>query len=208
MKVLKDDKKRKAYDQYGSASQQPGFDPDAFARASQGFGAGGFGGGFPFGASFGGGGGGGGGGAANMFEELFSSAFRTSSRGNDIQASAGLSFMDACKGVKRSVTVEPIVDCDPCKGSGLKAGARRSECRACGGSGTRTFIMDNGFHMASTCTTCSGAGSTVARGDRCGSCAGVGKVKTKRSVQVEIPAGVCSDPILPLICPDPHSWGS
>ena len=29
--ILKDDKKRAAYDQYGSASQQPGFDPNAFS---------------------------------------------------------------------------------------------------------------------------------------------------------------------------------
>ncbi len=30
--ILKDEKKRAAFDQYGASSQQPGFDPEAFAR--------------------------------------------------------------------------------------------------------------------------------------------------------------------------------
>jgi molecular chaperone DnaJ len=44
--------------------------------------------------------------------------------------------------------------------------------------------------MASTCQSCSGAGTTIPRGAKCGSCDGIGRVKSKKEVDVEIPAGI------------------
>jgi molecular chaperone DnaJ len=89
----------------------------------------------------------------------------------------------------RKVTVTPIVNCKPCSGTGLKQGAKRSACPDCGGTGTRTFVIDSGFQMASTCTRCSGSGTTVPRGGQCGECDGVGKVRTRKTVQVDVPPG-------------------
>lgn len=43
--------------------------------------------------------------------------------------------------------------------------------------------------MASTCSTCSGTGTTVPRSGQCSSCGGIGKVRVKKTVQVKIPAG-------------------
>ena len=40
------------------------------------------------------------------------------------------------------------------------------------------------------CQTCGGQGSTIPRGAKCGECDGVGRVKEKREVEVDIPAGV------------------
>lgn len=110
-------------------------------------------------------------------------------RGDDIEASIGISFMDACKGISRTINVTPVVNCGTCSGTGLKSGAKRSTCTSCGGTGTRTFVIDNGFQMASTCTTCQGTGTSVPRGGQCGECAGVGRVRMKKSVKVDIPAG-------------------
>ncbi|TFY65273.1 hypothetical protein EVG20_g5657 [Dentipellis fragilis] len=178
--TLKDEKKRAAYDKFGAASQQPGFDPDAFSRSSFG-GAGGFGGFQDMSGAFGGARG-----QSDLFEQLFG-AF---SGEGDIEATVGVSFMDAAKGAKRTVNIHPVANCNTCSGSGLKAGAKRSTCPSCGGSGTRTFVIDNGFQMASTCPTCSGTGTAIPHGSQCGDCAGVGKVRTRKSVQVDIPAGV------------------
>lgn len=193
---MKDDKKRALYDKYGAASQQPGFDPDAFANARGPFGAGSASGGFQdFSHIFGAGGGRA---QGDLFEQLFGAfgggrsrggGFPESSRGADLEASVTVNFMDACKGTTRNVNISPVVDCKTCSGSGLRPGAKRSACGECGGSGTRTFVIDSGFQMASTCGRCSGTGTTIPRGGQCGDCAGVGKVRVRKTVQVNIPAG-------------------
>ncbi|KZT19399.1 hypothetical protein NEOLEDRAFT_1142188 [Neolentinus lepideus HHB14362 ss-1] len=191
--TLKDEKKRAAYDKYGSAAQQPGFDPDAYERARNGFGGGfgGFGGFQDFGAAFGGGG------AranADLFDQLFGAfggrARRGPERGEDLESTVGVSFTEACKGTKRTITITPVVDCTTCSGTGLKPGHKRTRCNACDGTGTRTFVIDSGFQMASTCASCGGTGSTVPRGGQCTDCSGMGKVRARKSVAVDIPAGV------------------
>lgn len=202
LQILKDDKKRAAYDQYGSASQQQGFDPNA----QNPFG-GGFGGFQGFGSGFGGGAGP----QADLFDQLFGGAFSgrgrgagggfsQSTRGDDILASVGVSFSEACKGTIRNISVTPVVDCGTCSSTGLKKGAKRSACTTCGGSGTRTFVIDSGFQMASTCPACSGTGTTIPRGSQCGDCAGMGKVKVRKTIKVEIPAGKCISQLGPWSC--------
>ncbi|KAI0308249.1 DnaJ protein [Multifurca ochricompacta] len=184
--ILKDEKKRAAFDQYGAASQQPGFDPEAFARNP-------FGGGF--GSAFGRGGG-----QSDLFDQLFGalggrghtggSSFTQNVRGADIEASVGVSFMEAAKGTSRTIKVNPVVDCNTCTGTGLRAGSQRSKCPTCNGSGTRTFVIDSGFQMASTCPTCQGVGTVIPRGHHCRECDGIGKVRSRKSVKVDIPAGI------------------
>ncbi|KAF8489590.1 DnaJ protein [Gautieria morchelliformis] len=191
--LLSDDKKRAAYDQYGAASQQEGFNPDGFAQNGRGpFGAGGFGfQDFAFGA-------GGGRTQADLFETLFGLGGRggrsrgqtENYRGDDIDASVTINFLEACKGARRSINVNPVLDCKTCLGSGLKYGAKRSTCASCGGTGTRTFVIESGFQMASTCSACQGVGTTVPRGSQCVDCSGLGKVRVRKTVQVDIPPGV------------------
>lgn len=135
-----------------------------------------------------------------MFSQLFG-AFgnagpgfgEASTRGADLEATIGISFLEACKGTVRKVNVSPVVNCNTCTGTGLKKGAKRTTCRTCNGTGTRTFVIDSGFRMASTCPECSGAGSSVPLGGECTVCHGVGKLRMKKSVQVDIPAGALLD---------------
>lgn len=110
-------------------------------------------------------------------------------RGSDVEAVIGISFMEAAKGTKQSVTIMPIVDCKTCHGSGLKEGVKRTVCGSCKGSGTRTFMVQSGFQMATTCTTCQGTGTTVPKNGGCGDCAGLGKVKERKNIDISIPAG-------------------
>jgi molecular chaperone DnaJ len=98
--------------------------------------------------------------------------------------------MDACKGTKKTIEVTPVVDCSPCTGTGLKPGIKRTKCSACNGTGTRTFVVDSGFRMASTCQVCRGVGTVVPQGGDCASCDGLGKVRQRKSVVVNIPAGM------------------
>lgn len=182
--ILSDENKRASFDQFGSADgpSAGGFNPFGGAGASP------FGGFHP-------------GSAESIFESLFGGAFgggprgtRTGFggevRGEDIEATVNISFEEACKGTSRTVTINPIDRCGTCSGSGLKENARRSTCQVCRGTGTRTFVIQGGFQMASTCPACNGTGSTIAAGDECSSCSGAGRVKSKRTVSINIPAGV------------------
>lgn len=197
--MLSDPQKRQQYDQFGAA----GFDP------SGGPSPGGdpFGGGNPF-TGFGGGRGGFGGGGIN-FDDIFS-AFaggggggnpfgRQSGRnpfqqeilvGDNIEVQSNISFMDAAMGTRKKVTINPYVPCGTCSGNGMKAGTKRSSCGVCGGTGTRVHMVQGGFQMASTCGACGGSGSTIPRGSACGSCAGDGVVRQRKTINVDIPAGV------------------
>ncbi|KIJ45565.1 hypothetical protein M422DRAFT_59751 [Sphaerobolus stellatus SS14] len=193
--LLSDKEKRAQYDRFGAASQQEGFS-DAFAGGGNPFAAGGFG--FSDFANAFGGGGVGGGAANDVFEALFGTSSkrgrgRTAEphyRGDDIAVSLDVSFLDACKGTRKQVTITPIINCNSCSGSGLKSGAKRSTCSSCQGTGTRTFVIQSGFQMASTCPTCQGSGTTVPPGSACGSCSGIGKVKTRKTETIDIPAGI------------------
>jgi molecular chaperone DnaJ len=200
VQILSDQTKRDAYDRYGSASTQEGFDPNMFAR-----GAGGFGGFQDFGSAFGGGRGGN---PADLFEQLFGGAFggggmgggggspfggagprARQMRGDDLEADVALSFMDAAAGTKTKITITPVVDCPPCHGSGLKAGEQKSTCSVCRGTGQQAFQVQ-GMFMASTCSACHGTGTVIPPKARCGECGGVGRVKEKREIDVDIPAGI------------------
>ncbi|KAI9811407.1 MAG: hypothetical protein M1832_000897 [Thelocarpon impressellum] len=208
--TLSDPKKKEAWDMYGAAAseQGAGFDPSsagaggagnpfagggaAGAGGFSGFQGGGFGADFSFEdlfSAFGGGGGGGGGGrrgrgarGSPFQEEILV--------GDNIEVQTNISFMDAAKGAAREIVITPLVRCKTCSGSGLGPAAKRSECKRCGGSGTRVHFMQGGFQMASTCDACGGQGVVIPAGGECASCGGNGVVRERRTVTVDIPGGV------------------
>jgi molecular chaperone DnaJ len=109
--------------------------------------------------------------------------------GDNIEVQTNISFMDAAKGVSKEIHIAPLVGCKTCKGSGLKEGAKRSECKSCGGTGQRITSM-GGFHMSATCSSCGGSGVAIPRGSSCGTCSGDGAVKERKTISVDIPGGV------------------
>jgi curved DNA-binding protein len=103
--VLSDSEKRKAYDEFGEVSFQPGFDVAEARRARDAFGGG-----------FGGQGGFGGAGPGGMgFEDLLSNIFGRSGpgpsrgprrhRGADLEARVDLDFLDAARGCEQRFQV-------------------------------------------------------------------------------------------------------
>jgi molecular chaperone DnaJ len=195
--ILSDPKKREQFDQFGAA----GFDANG-EPGGPGPGGHPFGGGHPF-SGFGGQGGFG----ANInFDDLFSAfaggggpfggrgrggPFQTEIlQGEDIEVQVTVSFMEAAKGTSKTVTTLPLVTCKTCSGSGLKQGTKRSQCKSCGGTGTRVHFMSGGFQMASTCTTCGGSGVSIPRGSECRTCQGDGVVRERKTLTVDIPGGI------------------
>ena len=110
-------------------------------------------------------------------------------RGDPIEVAVSVSFLDACNGTTRKLNITPVVDCHTCEGSGLKPGQKRTQCSTCRGTGNQTFQFQGTF-MSTTCTACEGQGSTIPRNARCSDCEGVGRVKEKKEVVIDIPAGI------------------
>jgi molecular chaperone DnaJ len=198
--LLMDPQKKAAWDQFGAAA----FDQGAGAGAGPGPGADPFGG--AAGGPFGGFGGAGGFGADFNFEDLFrgftggggrrgrgrASPFQQEEIlvGDSIEVQTHISFMEAAKGTSKSITITPLVTCKTCHGDGLKPGTKRSECKSCGGTGTRVHFMSGGFQMASTCGACGGAGVTIPKGGECRTCSGNGVVRERKTINVDIPGGI------------------
>ncbi|MEZ8029562.1 molecular chaperone DnaJ [Enterovibrio norvegicus] len=170
--ILTDDQKRAAYDQYGHAAFEQG-----------GMGGGGFGGGSAdfsdiFGDVFGdifGGGGRRGGGA------------QRAQRGADLRYNMELSLEEAVRGITREIDVPTYVSCDPCGGSGAKAGSSPQTCGTCHGQG-QVQMRQGFFAVQQTCPTCHGRGKIIK--DPCDSCHGQGRVQKTKTLSVKIPAGV------------------
>lgn len=177
--VLSNAEKRQRYDQYGHAGVDPNF------GAGGGFNGGGFGGadfgdlGDIFGSFFGGGFGGG------------QRRRNGPVRGSDIEESVLLSFEEAAFGVKKSIKLYVIENCDECGGKGCKNESDRITCPTCHGTGEFKKVTNSMFGQmvnVTTCSQCGGTGKIIK--NPCTKCHGKGKIKRAKTVDVDIPAGI------------------
>jgi len=154
---------------------------DRFGHAGlEGMGAGGFQGHADLGDIFG-----------DLLGSFFGGGGRQQRRGpqggRDVQVILDITLLEAAKGIKRSVAVQREDHCEPCGGTGAKAGTRPANCKRCGGQGV--VIQKQGFfQVQTTCRSCSGQGVVIT--DPCPTCRGNGRVSSKRTIEVEIPPGV------------------
>ena len=182
--VLSDKEKRARYDQVGHAGVDPNY----------GAGAGGFGGGFGgfdmgdlgdiFEGFFGGGFGGGFGGSRRANPNA-------PRRGADLQTSCTISFLEACKGVKREMNITHMENCPECHGTGSEPGHDPQTCPECGGAGQVRVTQRTPLGAMSTtrpCPRCNGKGKIIDH--PCKKCGGAGKVRASKKIEVNIPAGI------------------
>lgn len=108
-------------------------------------------------------------------------------RGDDLEASLHLSFLDAVHGVTTTVHVTSDVACHTCGGSGAAPGTSPVVCSVCGGRGV---VTDNQglFSFSQPCQACGGTGMRIET--PCPTCHGAGTEQRPRAVKVRIPAGV------------------
>jgi len=181
--TLSDPEKRQRYDQFGAT------DDDLRNGAGPGGPFGGGAGGFPFG--FGGPFGGarqGDDSADDLFEQLFRGGARAAQQGgSNVEVGLRLTFMEAAKGGSKSVSYQAQVSCKPCAGTGAKPGTKPKKCPGCNGTGTES-VNAGFFTVQQACRRCQGKGSIIV--DKCPSCSGKGRVSEKKTVAVDIPAGI------------------
>jgi len=167
--VLSDPEKRRRYDHYGRVDIEGGF-PD--------FGFGGLG--EVFESFFGG------------FGTPFSrTAQHVPQKGDSLQTRLTLSFKEAVFGCSKEVEVQRIEFCPSCHGIGSEPGINPETCPDCQGTGQVRRVQQSifgRFTHITTCSRCGGNGTVIS--NPCSQCRGRGRIKVKRRIRVDIPAGV------------------
>jgi len=167
--VLSDAEKRRAYDS--------GADPYGGSAA-------GFGQGFSF---------------TDMMDAFFGGAAGAGARGprsrqrrgQDALIRMDVDLAQAVFGGERELVIETAVACGTCHGDGSQPGTGRRSCDVCGGRGEVQQVQRSFLGQVMTsrpCTTCQGFGSVIA--SPCFECAGEGRVRTRRTLKLRVPAGV------------------
>lgn len=178
--VLSDKEKKARYDQFGHA----GVDPNYGAGGAGGYG------GNPFN------------GAGIDLDDIFSSFFggfggrrgraaNQPQRGSDVNANLTITFEEAAKGCKKTVSYNSVDNCDACHGTGAEPGTQAKTCSACGGSGKVTVNQRTPFGTVQTqrsCDACHGTGKIIDK--PCHKCNGSGRHRKSHTVDVSIPAGI------------------
>ncbi|MFU8839264.1 MAG: J domain-containing protein [Nitriliruptoraceae bacterium] len=175
--VLSDPTKRARYDRFGDDGTTNGRTQDPF-----GFGAAGFGG------------------IDDVIDAFFgqSAGFRGGAGrtrrqqpGRDVLVVVDLTLEEVVTGVARDVEVDVPRACETCDGSGSRDGAGPTACSTCGGAGQVQRVVRTAFGQLATaapCGACQGTGRTV--GDPCPDCRGEGRRATRRTLRVDVPAGL------------------
>ena len=163
--ILSDREKRSRYDQFGQA----GVDGNA-----GGFGGFGGAGGFDFG---------------DIFSQMFGGggARQQNFQGEDLRYDIEITLEEAAAGSKKRITIPSHEECDICHGSGAKPGTSATTCSTCHGSGV-VHVRQAIFQLQQTCPTCGGSGREIK--EPCVKCHGAGRVKSRKTLDVNIPAGI------------------
>jgi molecular chaperone DnaJ len=112
-------------------------------------------------------------------------------RGQDALLRVDLTLREAVFGLAKSVDIDTAVICTTCQGSCCQPGTTLATCDVCRGAGqiqrqVRSLLGNVVTNMP--CTSCRGFGQTIP--SPCIDCRGQGRVRDKRTLEFNIPAGV------------------
>ena len=112
-------------------------------------------------------------------------------RGQDALIRLDAELAEAAFGTTRELKVDTAVLCNLCQGSGAAPGSTPKTCETCQGRGEtihqqRSFLGE--IRTMRPCAACRGFGSIIP--EPCRECSGDGRVRSRRSLNVKIPAGV------------------
>ncbi len=111
--------------------------------------------------------------------------------GPDAELVLSLSFREAVFGVQRDVEVQTPVHCDTCEGTGARPGTTPVRCPECQGAGELRRVRQSILGQVITavaCPRCQGTGQAIE--EPCADCHGEGRRNERRTLTVDIPAGV------------------
>jgi len=169
--VLSDPERRATYDRYGwDGLRSGGYAPQDFSGFGSlsdifdaFFGGGAFGGGTPGGPA----------------------------QGGDVAVSVDIDLEQAATGAQVDVSYDAIARCEHCHGNGAEPGTPIETCSRCGGAGRLQAVTRTPFGQVVRtveCDVCGGDGRVAAT--PCGVCRGRGRQVRRRTLTVDIPAGI------------------
>jgi molecular chaperone DnaJ len=135
------------------------------------------------------------GGLGDLFGSIFGGGARGGGRpsgpqrGQNVETALDIPFRTAARGGKVSVDLEVNEECPTCHGTGGAPGATMKICPECNGRGVVSFGQ-GGFAVNRPCPVCLGRGQVPSQ--PCPTCNGAGEVRTRKKVNITVPAGVDS----------------
>jgi molecular chaperone DnaJ len=125
-------------------------------------------------------------------EDLFGPGGRQRrARGRDVAAEVEVELVEAATGTTRDVPFDVVVACARCGGDGAEPGTGTRVCDACSGTGRLQQVSRSVFGefvRTQACPQCGGDGRVVEH--PCEDCNGSGRSVERKSVAVDIPAGI------------------
>ncbi|MFM8515241.1 MAG: molecular chaperone DnaJ [Actinomycetota bacterium] len=112
-------------------------------------------------------------------------------RGQDALIRVQIDLATAVFGGASDITVDTAATCASCTGTGLALNSEATTCPMCKGEGEIQSVQRSFLGQVMTarpCPQCQGFGTTIPH--PCPECAGDGRVRTRRTLTVKIPAGV------------------
>jgi len=181
--VLSDENKRGVYDQYGHAgidgryTREDIFNEDIFRDIFNGFGG---------------------------FDDIFNTFFGGPTRRHrsvfvqrNIEYPIEVTLEEAFKGMEKNVEIRRREQCSSCNGSGAASQGDIKTCSSCNGGGqvrVERSTLFGRFTTVTTCPKCNGSGKVIEK--KCRTCNGKGIVNARRSIKVNVPAGVNNGTVL------------
>ena len=113
------------------------------------------------------------------------------SRGQDALVRLDIDLRDAVFGGEQELTIDTAVGCGTCHGAGTQPGTGTRTCDVCQGQGQVQSVQRSFLGQVMTsrpCVNCQGYGATLT--DPCYECSGDGRVRTRRTMTIRVPAGV------------------
>ncbi len=188
--ILSNKEKREQYDKYGR-----GFEGAGGGAGQAGFGGQGFDfNGFDFGDF----------GLGDMFSDIFGfggsrqgGRRQEMNRGDDIEIEIQLELKDVLFGLKKTIFLDRMANCQRCVGTGGEPGTKVKECFTCRGTGEvqqiRKSILGSVTRFV-VCPECKGQGKIPEK--PCNVCKGEGRTRQEEKININIPAGVDTGQVL------------
>jgi len=144
------------------------------------------------------------GGGFGSFADIFSSIFggeemfggrmggnrRTATqprKGSNLRLNLNITFEEAIFGTNKSLVLKKPETCTICGGTGTEPGAGQTACPECQGRGNVSYAQ-GGFSISRPCPRCLGRG--IINEKACHVCGGTGQTRSKKKINVKIPAGI------------------
>jgi len=118
-------------------------------------------------------------------------ARRERHRGQDLKVTLELTLDEVARGTTKTMRLRTLDRCTACGGTGAEAASHPVSCETCGGTGEvqrAARSMFGQFVSVSPCPSCAGEGSVIRH--PCPKCQGDGRVRTEKTIQIDVPAGV------------------